>query len=672
MHKKWKLLTSLIFSLTILFSMTPAVSAQTSSLKKVPWQGKDWFLHGVNMPWIQWGCDFGSGCTWGDNGVESSAVQAKIRPEFQKLKDNNLHVVRWWLFPGLPSTNDQGNKMILTDASGKPTGIDAGVYRDIDAAVTLAKEYDLYYNFTLFSGPSALPASWRDNPDHRQALADVLGQLFARYKNEPRIFAWETFNEPEWEIFWDNQADLRTKTVDVTKRIIAAQRANTPALVNIGPAWVQLDVWKNANVDVDFYSPHYYDNMQNQYGRRDNAFSVTADQLRQEYGIDKPILLGEAYVGTDINPVERYEEARRRGYAGVWGWSLFYNSTSDRMQIDMAAAKTFASRYSDIGPSGSTTVPSIAPSPTVTKAPTATPTRTPTAVPSTTVPTATKAPAPTVSTAPSPTVSVVPQPTITEQFRTSATAPTTSAGKTMPITVKVTSRDAANVLIDVEVYNAAGSKVFQAYFPNQQFTAQQTKQFVPQWAIPAGQATGSYTVKTGIFSNDWATLYSWNNTAGTVTVGTTTVPTATPTKVPPTPTKLPPTATPLAGSKIAVYAYGYPANGVYPTLRVVLNGTTVKEFTNVRDARTSPLNFTFSRKLTTTDVVRIQFTNDLNAGSGGDRNVLVDRIVVDGKTFQSEASTTYASGVYVTNACKAGYLLAEKLSCNGYFQYKLQ
>lgn len=248
------------------------------------------------MPWVQWGCDFGSGCSWGDNGVESTTVQAKIRPEFQKLKDNKLHVVRWWMFPGTPTVST-GNRMILTDSSGKPTGIDPGVYRDIDAALQLAQEYDLYYNFTLFSSPSSLPASWRDNETHRQALADVLGQMFARYKDNPRIMAWETFNEPEWEIFWDNQTDMRNKTVDLVKRIIAVQRNTTPALVNIGPAWVQLDVWTNANVDVDFYSPHYYDNMTNQGGRRDNAFSVTASQLRQEYGIDKPILIGEIYVG---------------------------------------------------------------------------------------------------------------------------------------------------------------------------------------------------------------------------------------------------------------------------------------------------------------------------------------------------------------------------------------
>ncbi len=500
MQKHTRIVIGFLLALITIFGgASPALAQTTEPLKKVSWHGKDWFLHGVNMPWVQWGCDFGSGCSWGDNGVESTTVQAKIRPEFQKLKDNKLHVVRWWMFPGTPTVSN-GNRMILTDSSGKPTGIDPGVYRDIDAALQLAQEYDLYYNFTLFSSPSSLPASWRDNETHRQALADVLGQMFARYKDNPRIMAWETFNEPEWEIFWDNQTDMRNKTVDLVKRIIAVQRNTTPALVNIGPAWVQLDVWTNANVDVDFYSPHYYDNMTNQWGRRDNAFSVTASQLRQEYGIDKPILLGEIYVGSDVNPAERYQKARDLGYAGAWGWSLFYNSTSDKMQIDMAGAKSFADKHTDIGPTSSgTTSPTATPAPTTTRTP-----------------------------------------------------------------------------------------------------------------------------------------------------------------------------TPVQKSTVAVYAKGFAANNTYPTMQVYINNTLVKTFTNVQDALTTPLTFEFNRKIVSSDVLKVAFTNDYYTSRTNDRNLLIDKIQVDTKTYQTEASTVYGTGVATSAGCKSGYLKQQQLNCNGYFQYNLQ
>ncbi len=664
--------------ITIYTAATPATAQTTSSLKKVPWQGKEWFMHGVNMPWIQWGCDFGSGCNWGRNNIRYPEAQAKIRPEFQKLKDSKIHVVRWWLFPGNPSTNDQANRMIVTDSSGKPTGIDPGVYQDIDAALALAEEYDIYYNFTLFSAPSSLPASWRDNETHRQALADVLGTMFARYKDNPRLMAWETFNEPEWEIFWDNQADMRTKTVDLVKRIIAKQRATTPALVNIGPAWVQLDVWANAKVDVDFYSPHYYDNMDNQWGRRDNAFTVTADQLRSEYGITEPILLGEMFVGascpstdlcTDPMPaLERYEEARKRGYAGVWGWSLFYNSTGDKYQVDLAAAKTFAGRYSDIGPSS-----------TGGSVPSAIPTRSPTS----TVPTATRTPSPSPTRLPSGEVTLTPSRTptpnpsvspITQNFSSSATAQSIKPGTQATIIANVTSKNASNVLVDVEVYNPAGTKVHQAFFSNQAFTAGQTRQFTVNWATGANLVPGTYSLRMGVFSNDWGTLHHWNASAGTLVVTSAAPsPTLTPTRAPTaTPSRVPTSAPTTAQSSVWIYARGSNGGGIYPTLQVSVNGTVVKTFYNVVDNYTNPLKFQFTRKITAADVVKVHFINDYYKSNTDDRNTRIDKIVVDGVTYQSEAATTYGVGVASATGCSQGYLQQELLKCNGYLQYKIQ
>jgi hypothetical protein len=555
---KRPILSVLTLSLITILASFSAPPASAAAPNTVTWNGNDWHLHGVNMAWVNWGCDFGSDCNW-VGGVASQGIKDRIRPRFQQMKAAYMHVVRWWMFPGNPSTNEMGNRMILMDANKKPTGIDPGVYADIDAALQLAEEYDIYYNFTLFSSPSSLPAEWRDNATNRQALADVLGQMFARYKDNPRIMAWETFNEPEWEIFWDNQTDLRNNTVDLTKRIIEKQRVTTPALVNIGPAWVQFDVWRNAGIVPDFYSPHYYDGMQNQYGRRDNAFSVTADQLRDEYGVDVPIVLGEAYVGTDGNPSFKYEEARRRGYAGVWGWSLFPESTSDGMSIDWPAADAFGAKYSDIGPkSGSTPV---SPSPTRTPTPSGTnPTATRTPTPAAASPTATRTPTP----APS---SGTPVPTLTAQFLTSASpVPGTAApGQSVNLNVSVQSRNAGSFLVDVEVYDSANTKRFQQFYTAQSFSAQQVRTYPTAWTLPANLPEGTYWVRVGIFSNDWSQLYSWNNGAGSlvvkqgVPVATSTPtrtptpvpPTATPTRVPPTATPVPPTATPLPPSPTA-------------------------------------------------------------------------------------------------------------------------
>lgn len=43
----------------------------------------------------------------------------------------------------------------LSDSFGLPTGFNQNIYRDIDAALELARKYDLYYHFTLNSSVSA-------------------------------------------------------------------------------------------------------------------------------------------------------------------------------------------------------------------------------------------------------------------------------------------------------------------------------------------------------------------------------------------------------------------------------------------------------------------------------------------------------------------------------------
>jgi len=94
----------------------------------------------------------------------------------------------------------------------------------------------------------------------------------------------------------------------------------------------------------------------------------------------------------------------------------------------------------------------------------------------------------------------------------------TNAGGTVTLTTNVTNGDGAisNVLVDVEVYDQNGSRVYQQSFPNQNFTAGGSNQYNPAWSP---SAAGTYTVKVGVFSNNWSTLYNWNNSAAQVVVG---------------------------------------------------------------------------------------------------------------------------------------------------------
>jgi len=92
---------------------------------RVPWQGQDWYLLGANLPWYNWGCDFGCGP---NGGASSPTVRAALDSGFSRLEASGVNVARWWVFPGNPW-------QITRDASGLPTGINPAVYDDFDAAL---------------------------------------------------------------------------------------------------------------------------------------------------------------------------------------------------------------------------------------------------------------------------------------------------------------------------------------------------------------------------------------------------------------------------------------------------------------------------------------------------------------------------------------------------------
>jgi hypothetical protein len=137
------------------------------------------------MPWRQCPYAAGHGDFGGGTGDGVQANRADIGSRFAQVQGTGSTVIRWWMFEG-------GAWQVNRDGSGMPTSLNPAIYPDIDAALQLAAQYNLYYNFTLFSGVGAgdFPTTWRTNPSQRQALANVLAPLFARYKDNPRIMSW--------------------------------------------------------------------------------------------------------------------------------------------------------------------------------------------------------------------------------------------------------------------------------------------------------------------------------------------------------------------------------------------------------------------------------------------------------------------------------------------------
>jgi len=117
------------------------------------------------------------------------------------------------------------------------------------------------------------------------------------------------------------------------------------------------------------------------------------------------------------------------------------------------------------------------------------------------------------------TLFVIPKGVANPTFTTSATAtPSTlthGSATTIKVSITDTSGTLSNGIIDMEVYNAAGTKVNQQTSTGQSFTSGQNHQYNFSWTPTTA---GTYTVRLGVFNSDWSINYAWNNGACTITV----------------------------------------------------------------------------------------------------------------------------------------------------------
>jgi hypothetical protein len=100
----------------------------------------------------------------------------------------------------------------------------------------------------------------------------------------------------------------------------------------------------------------------------------------------------------------------------------------------------------------------------------------------------------------------------------SANPATVARGTTLSLAVTVTSTTTRQALVDLEVYNAGGVKVFQQAWDNQAFTAGTQRSFTATWPVPAGEALNAHSVRVGTFSPGWGQLWHWNGNGASFTV----------------------------------------------------------------------------------------------------------------------------------------------------------
>jgi hypothetical protein len=91
-----------------------------------------------------------------------------------------------------------------------------------------------------------------------------------------------------------------------------------------------------------------------------------------------------------------------------------------------------------------------------------------------------------------------------------------SGATTIQTKVTDTSGTLSNGIVDVEVYNSAGTRVSQNSWSGQNFSLNQQQTY--NWSYTAPSTPGTYTIEVGVFNSTWGTNYYWNSNAATLTV----------------------------------------------------------------------------------------------------------------------------------------------------------
>lgn len=117
-------------------------------------------------------------------------------------------------------------------------------------------------------------------------------------------------------------------------------------------------------------------------------------------------------------------------------------------------------------------------------------------------------------------------------------------------------------------------------------------------------------------------------------------------------------------SSVAVTAYGQTGEEQFD---LIIKNEVVASF----QADTNADDYTYSSEDTfSAGDVRIQFTNDLyDPANNFDRNLIVDKITVDGIVTQTEDPSTFGTGTWTGSSIEPGFNQTETLHANGYFQY---
>jgi hypothetical protein len=91
-----------------------------------------------------------------------------------------------------------------------------------------------------------------------------------------------------------------------------------------------------------------------------------------------------------------------------------------------------------------------------------------------------------------------------------------AAGQQVALRQDLTPSADTVVLVDFELYDGSGQKVWQEFHDN--LTLAAGAAYTDTAYLREPLPSGTYVLKTGVFAPNWASLHIWNDAAGTLTI----------------------------------------------------------------------------------------------------------------------------------------------------------
>ncbi|MCC9640859.1 DUF4347 domain-containing protein [Rhodopirellula sp. JC740] len=129
-------------------------------------------------------------------------------------------------------------------------------------------------------------------------------------------------------------------------------------------------------------------------------------------------------------------------------------------------------------------------------------------------------------------------------------------------------------------------------------------------------------------------------------------------------------ASPTTNTSISIYAAGAENT---ETLELWIDGQSAAVWENVggnvETGEFVRLDFESDANIEISQI-QLRFTNDLYVNDGEvDRNLRIDRLELNGQTYQTEAADVFSTGTWLNDELTPGFKQSEWLQSNGYFQF---